>query len=234
MTIPITYLILLFVLVVLMPLNGILSAKKVKKFFTENPDSRKIFFKQTVIIQIVLTTLVLGAMLINQDSIDHVGLGFTNDVMLILGLLASSILGTSLIRFYLLKKNEHKIYREVERDIEVLFLFPRTEFEYRWSLATSFTVGICEEIIFRGFLYWQLAEWMPVLPAILLMNIIFGLVHYATGFRNAFLAFVLGVLLSIIFVYTNSLWVPILIHILIDVYAMTRGKRYFDLKSNAL
>lgn len=233
MSLPTTYLILLFVLIVLMPLNGILSAKKVKKFFAENPDSRKIFFKQTVIIQIILTALVLGAMVINQDSTDLVGLGFTKNLMLILALLASSILGSWLIRFYLFKKDKQKIFREIERDIAVSFLFPRTELEYRWSLATSFTVGICEEIIFRGFLYWQLAEWMPVLPSILLTNVIFGLVHYATGFRNAFLAFVLGVLLSIIFVYTNSLWVPILIHILIDVYAMTRGKRYFDLKSNA-
>ena len=215
-----------------MPLNGILSANKVEKFFSDIPDSRRIFFKQTMIIQIVLTVLLFGAMAINQDPISIIGLGFAYDWRLILSLLLLCFLGTWVIQIYIKRRNEASIVREIERDTAVLFLYPRTKVEYHWSLGVSLTVGICEEIIFRGFLYWQLAEWLPIIPAILLTNVIFGLVHYATGFRNASLAFVLGVLLSVIFIYTSSLWLPILIHILVDVYAMTRGKRYFDLKSN--
>lgn len=228
-----TYIILLFVLVILMPLNGILSANKVEKFFSEIPDSRRIFFKQTIIIQVVLTVLLFGAMAINQDPISTIGLGFAYDWRLILSLLLLCFLGTWVIQIYIKRRNEASILREVERDTAVLFLFPRTKVEYYWSLGVSLTVGICEEIIFRGFLYWQLAQWLPVIPAVFVTNTIFGLVHYATGFRNAMLAFALGVLLSLIFLYSGSLWIPIVLHTLIDVYAMTRGKRYYDLKSIA-
>ena len=222
------YFILLIILGVLLPLNGIVSIKQMRKFFSDNPNSKMLFYKQTIVIQIVITTLVFGAMAINQDSIDKIGLAFFKHPPQILGLLLTCLLGWWFVYIYMNHCEEHKIRREIERNAAVKFLLPDTKMQYRWSIGTSFAAGICEEIIFRGFLYWQLAQWLPVIPAILLTNIIFGLVHYGTGFKNAFLAFSLGVFLSVIFLYTESLWIPMMIHVLIDIYSMTQGKRYFD------
>ena len=117
---------------------------------------------------------------------------------------------------------------EIERDRAIKFLLPSTAEEYRWSIAVSFAAGICEEIVFRGFLYWQMVQWLPVIPAIIITNLIFGLCHFATGLKNASLAFGLGVLLSFLFLYTESLWWLMLIHVLIDIYSMTKGKRFFE------
>jgi len=42
---------------------------------------------------------------------------------------------------------------------------PRTHKQLRWGLATSVTAGICEEIVYRGFLIWVLSQHMPIYAA---------------------------------------------------------------------
>ncbi len=226
----VSYLIVLVILGVLLPLNGILSSKRIKKFFAENPNSRMIFYKQTIVIQLILSALVFGSMAFNGDSIDLIGLVFLKQGYLVISLLTACILGGWILRIYLLQLDKEKLKKDVEKDAAVIFLLPTKDEEYHWSIGTSFAAGICEEIVFRGFLYWQLTQVLPIVPAILISNIVFGLVHYATGSRNASLAFAFGVLLSIVFLLTGSLWIPMLIHVLIDIYSMTKGRLYFGLK----
>ena len=222
----ITYLLLLFILGILLPLNGIMSGKRIKKSLSDNPLGRMMFYQQTIGIQIILSVLVFVVMTINRDSFIEIGLSFLDQLLQVLGLLAACFLGWWLLWIY--RFDQQKIKREIERDAAVKFLLPSTYKEYRWSIGASLAAGISEEIVFRGFLYWQLAQILTVVPAILLTNFIFGLCHYGTGLKNAFLAFGLGVLLSGIFLYTESLWIPMMIHVLTDIYSMTKGKRYFD------
>ena len=222
----ITYLLLLFILGILFPINGIISGRRIKKFLSENPDGRMMFYQQTIVIQIVLSILVFAAMAFNRDSINEIGLSFLMQPLHVLGLLTVCFLGWWLLRVY--RFDRQKLRREIERNAAIKFLFPSTNKQYHWSIGTSFAAGISEEIVFRGFLYWQLAQLVPVVPAILLTNFVFGLCHYGTGLKNAFLAFGLGVLLSVIYWYTESLWIPMMIHVLTDIYSMTKGKQYFD------
>ena len=184
------------------------------------------FYQQTIVIQIVMTIIVLAAMNFQEDSIDLIGLSFLPHPVQTVGLVSSCLLGWYIIHKY--QFNHQKLKREIEKHAAIKFLFPITNREYFWSIGASFAAGICEEIVFRGFLYWQLAQFIALAPAILLTNLIFGLGHYATGFKNASIAFGLGILFSALFLLTNSLWIPILIHVLTDVYSMTKGKRYFD------
>lgn len=228
MDIPFTYLFLLIILAVFLPVNGILSGKKIKQFFTDHPGSRMFFFKQTTVLQTVMTILVLGAMAFNNDSIDVIGLGFIREPIYILSLIMTGLLGWWLEHLMVTRYSQDMLRRDAKKDAAVLFIFPRTDEELKWAIGVSWTVGVCEEILFRGFLYWQLVQWVDVIPALLMTNLLFGIVHYATGLKNATLAFGLGILFSLIFLYTGSLWLPILMHILIDIYAMTKGRRYFE------
>ena len=226
MSISITYLILLIIVGILLPINGVLSGKRIKQFLSQYPEGRLFFYKQTVVIQIILAFLVLGAMLFNNDSIDEIGLSFLKQAPMVISLQGICFLGWWLIRKY--RFDEEKLRQEVAKGEAVKFLLPSTDEEYRWSIAVSFAAGICEEIVFRGFLYWQLSQLLTVIPAILLTNLIFGLCHYGTGIKNASLATGLGVLLSVIFLYTESLWLLMIIHVLTDILSMTKGKRYFE------
>ncbi len=226
MTTSITYLILLLVVGILLPINGILSGKRIRQFLNQYPEGRLFFYKQTVAIQIVLAMLVIAAMAFNKDALVEIGLSFFTQPLWVIGLLAICLLGWWLISKY--RFDEQKLRREVEKDKAVKFLLPSTDEEYRWSIGVSFAAGICEEIVFRGFLYWQLTQVLTVIPAILLTNFIFGLCHYGTGPKNASLAFGLGVILSVLFLYTDSLWILMVIHVLTDILSMTKGKRYFE------
>ncbi len=222
----ITYLLLLFIIGILLPINGVLSGKRIKAFLSESPDGLLMFFKQTVVIQIILAVLVIGALIFNGDSLNEIGLSFVFEPIAIIGLLLACVLGMFLLWHY--NFEPHKLKKEIEHNEAIRFLLPSNENEYRWSIGASFAAGICEEIVYRGFLYWMLIHFMHFIPAIFIANLIFGLCHYGTGFKNAFLAFSLGLLLSTIFLFTESLWVLMLIHVLIDIYSMTKGKRYFE------
>ena len=226
MTTSITYLLLLFILGILLPLNGVISGKRIKEFLSDTPNGRMMFYQQTIIIQFVLAILVFAAMAFNRDSINEIGLSFLRQPFQVVGLLAACFIGWWLLRIY--RFDRENLRQEIEKNAAIKFLLPSTDKEYHWSIGTSFAAGISEEIVFRGFLYWQLSQMLSVVPAILFANLIFGLCHYGTGFKNAFLAFGLGLLLSVIFLYLESLCIPMMIHVLTDIYSMTKGKRYFD------
>ena len=73
-----------------------------------------------------------------------------------------------------------------------------------------------EELLFRGFPLQVLTEGMGTWPAVIVMSAIFGLVHMNNpnstllGISNTIVA---GVLLSIAYVKTRSLWLPYGIHV---------------------
>ncbi len=77
-------------------------------------------------------------------------------------------------------------------------------------------VGIHEEVLFRGYLFQSLIEGVGKLPAVVLFSGLFGVAHMGNpnvtpfGIVNIILA---GVLLSLAYLQTRSLWLAIGIHI---------------------
>ncbi len=75
---------------------------------------------------------------------------------------------------------------------------------------------ICEEFIFRGFLFHRLSEKYSTTTGIILSSLIFALLHVSpVG------AFIFGVLMCWIYMKTQSLWIPIGIHFLNNAIAAT-------------
>jgi membrane protease YdiL (CAAX protease family) len=94
--------------------------------------------------------------------------------------------------------------------------------EYRELRAYTFmciTAGVCEEILFRGFMVTYFIDplqtgfhWMAaIFPAIL-----FSLAHYYQGYKAMLKIFLLSLLFALIFIYSKSLLIIIVIHFLID------------------
>jgi uncharacterized protein len=73
-----------------------------------------------------------------------------------------------------------------------------------------------EELLFRGYLFQTLMQWVTFLPALLIMSVLFGLAHsrnpHATVLStvNVLLA---GVMLSFAYLKTRSLWLPFGLHL---------------------
>jgi len=104
-------------------------------------------------------------------------------------------------------------------------IVPQTLTEYRWFVALSITAGICEELLYRGFLTWLLASYMPVVVAIIVVSVTFGLAHAYLGRRGIINAGVVGLFMSLIVLASGWLIPAMVIHALIDVSSAIVGYR---------
>lgn len=116
-------------------------------------------------------------------------------------------------------KSLGKKFREALGADNIQFLLPKTIGERVLFLFVAITAGVCEEIIFRGVTFYYLNH-LPFDLSIIIIGIIssilFGIVHLYQGFKGVILTAFLGGGLFCIFIFTGSLWIPILLHILID------------------
>ena len=94
---------------------------------------------------------------------------------------------------------------------------PRTERELKTFSLLSVTAGICEEIVYRGYLMWLLAGFANVWVAVLGSSLVFAACHLYQGWSGAIRVFVLGTVMAGLYLLTGSLWVPILLHAVVDL-----------------
>ena len=85
----------------------------------------------------------------------------------------------------------------------------------------SVTAGVCEEVVFRGFLTAYLMSWLgvPFWGAALLSSLGFGLAHMYQGPLGILKTGFVGYALALLYGLTGSLWAPILAHALMDLVA---------------
>jgi uncharacterized protein len=105
-------------------------------------------------------------------------------------------------------------------------VLPATRRERNWFFALAVTAGICEEVLYRGYVIWYLAAWAWLVDpahAFLLAaggsSIVFGLGHLYQGPRGAALTGFVGAFLAAIYWITRSLLAGVLIHAMMDVHA---------------
>lgn len=94
---------------------------------------------------------------------------------------------------------------------------PQSDAELKVFTGLSITAGIVEEIIFRGFALWYLASFMPITAAIILSSIAFGFGHSYQGANGILKTGIIGVVFGIIFVVSGSIWLPIILHMGLDL-----------------
>lgn len=87
----------------------------------------------------------------------------------------------------------------------------------RWRFhAVSVTAGVCEEILFRGFLLWYFSVWVGVWPAAILSSIVFGIGHVYLGVRQIPNTAAIGLVMAAFAILSGSLWPAMLLHAAID------------------
>ena len=107
---------------------------------------------------------------------------------------------------------------EIPSEIELLI--PQ-DFKGRilW-VVVSITAGFCEEVAFRGYLMTRIRlltksnSW--IVPTIV-SAVVFGVCHSYQGIAGFFLITIYGILFSLLYIRTGSLWPGIIAHFLQDV-----------------
>jgi membrane protease YdiL (CAAX protease family) len=133
--------------------------------------------------------------------------------------------GFTLIAFYVLAERRKALdddqallrLRHQMRNIERMM--PRSRDELRWFDRLAVTAGICEELLYRGYLLWYLTNWMAIVPAVLVASVVFGFGHAYQGPRGIAVTTVIGVFMSAIYLLTGSLVACMLIHAFTDLHA---------------
>ncbi len=108
------------------------------------------------------------------------------------------------------------------------FILPRTRPQLRWFYATSITAGICEELLYRGFLFWYLEPLVGSIGAWLLSSLLFGLAHAYQGISNIFRTGLLGLVMGLVYLLTESLLAPMVLHAVVDILA---GRAFFKVSA---
>ncbi|MVO99325.1 CPBP family intramembrane glutamic endopeptidase [Paenibacillus lutrae] len=97
--------------------------------------------------------------------------------------------------------------------------FPTTERQHKLFVWVSITVGITEEILYRGFLYnYGVEHWgLSSLASAVTVSLVFGLIHFSQGLAGIFSSFVFGAVMAWLYFITGSLLLPVILHILYDL-----------------
>jgi membrane protease YdiL (CAAX protease family) len=102
-------------------------------------------------------------------------------------------------------------------------MFPATPGELAWFRALAVTAGVCEELMFRGFLMGYCAHFVPWWAAALLSSVVFGIGHSYQGWRGMVQTGLVGFAMTIPVLLTGSLAIPVALHAAGDLYAGTLG-----------
>lgn len=94
---------------------------------------------------------------------------------------------------------------------------PQTTDEKHVFDLMGITAGITEEIIFRGYLIWAFSFVLPLWGAALAALCVFTLLHLYQGARQLPGIFMMGGLVTLVFVVSGSIWPAIALHIFVDV-----------------
>jgi membrane protease YdiL (CAAX protease family) len=98
-------------------------------------------------------------------------------------------------------------------------ILPRSTAERRWFVAVSVGAGVSEELVFRGFLFYYIATFLPEtgLPGlILLSSVVFGYCHIYQGWQGALLTGIIGLVFALLYAESGCLWLPMLVHAAVD------------------
>jgi len=116
--------------------------------------------------------------------------------------------------------NTPRNYRSADALKPLEFILPATMREREWFTFVCFTAGICEELLFRGFLlyYLHVFPWkLNLTVALVVASVIFGIQHLYQGIAGVMQSAFLGFLFGLLFLLTGNLLAPILLHTAADL-----------------
>ncbi len=184
---------------------------------TGSPGVRCRFYQTLVLSEWAPVLCLLGFWAARRRSWSRLLLAGSTPLRIGLGL-GSALLLIGLLRLqrrWLLARPE-RIERLRPNLLYAKPLLPHTPAEYRLFRLVSITAGVCEEVLFRGFLLWYLAVWTGPVAAVILSSLLFGAGHLYLGLNQTPKAALAGLVFATLAVASGSLWPAILLHAAID------------------
>jgi uncharacterized protein len=163
--------------------------------------------QQLVFFISILLATKLSMFIFEKKMVVDIGLRFNNRSLreIIIGLIIPFIILTSIFLTYIFLNFGHVVFI-TNNDVILNIIL---------SVPYYILVGFNEEILFRGFIFQKLMEGTGKYFAVLFFSVLFGFSHYFNPHIDEFSTFnivLAGILFSIAYIRTNSLWLPISMH----------------------
>lgn len=112
-----------------------------------------------------------------------------------------------------------RVRKQLEAQPGVRIILPTTPREARAFCGVAITAGICEEVLYRGYLLWYLLSLWPGRLAIAAAaaTLIFGVGHAYQGARGIVHTAIVGGIAMAVYLLTGSLLAPMLLHATLDL-----------------
>ena len=191
------------------------------------PEARSRQYRKTTVRQWSLALAAIAVWFHAGRSVEELGLGVPSGPRFWIGLVAAAALAITWRRMFLAAMNDEAGRERLMSQLNAVRpLLPSSVGELRYFTALSITAGICEEVLFRGYLIWYLAVYVGLPAASVLSGVAFGLGHLYQGRRQAVKIIFVGFVFVLFYIGTGTLWIPMALHALLDA---AQGRATFGL-----
>jgi membrane protease YdiL (CAAX protease family) len=191
--------------------------RMLKKQLNVDPKARSLFYRTQVLWEWSWVVVLAIIFMPLPDPLKWLGLTLPNPIGWLI--MAALLLGIGLST-WLLKRNPGAM-EAMQRSLEAsAILLPSTPNERKWYAFTAITAGICEELLYRGFLLHYLPATFPALDwllAAIVSGIIYGLSRAYQGFRGVSQTVLTGFSFAIVYYLSGSLIPAMVFHILAEL-----------------
>jgi membrane protease YdiL (CAAX protease family) len=104
------------------------------------------------------------------------------------------------------------------------FIIPKSRREVGLWALVSLHAGVCEELLYRGYLFALARAIAPDWVAAVAVTAAFGLAHLYQGAKGVVQTAVVGAILLLLAWASDSLWLPMATHALFDWHSGTLGR----------
>ena len=205
---------------ILLPIFAVFQSQPQLKDMTFDTQGKLQIYYGNSIFQWIGVGVILLVWWVNDRPFLDLGFGIPSIDPIALGLIVLFIVVYFLDTWSELRSEERlaKTRKKWLKDIPFL---PANWQELKHFFFVAITAGFCEEVIFRGFfiqyfLAWNQDNLMGTWLSIIIPAFLFAFGHIYQGHLAVLKTLLMAILLGWIFILTESLWIPIIIHFLVD------------------
>lgn len=175
-------------------------------------------YRWTMIQEWLLVAIALALIVAGGRTWKSVGLVLPSGMGLLWSIVVLALVSAFLFVQHRGATGSDRARASVARQLAHLRWFlPSSSSELASFRALSLTAGVCEEILFRGYLMALLLPFAGTLGAVVISSVLFGLAHAYQGMVGTVKSGIVGAVMAGIYVLTGSLLAPIIVHALVDI-----------------
>lgn len=187
-------------------------------------DKKKFYFANGGVLWIgVLIVVVLWV--IAQRPFMNLGLRWPETDILVW-----SLTGLFIISYIIETISELRREGSEDEIIKSAPFLPKDWSEFSSYLFLAFSAGICEEVVYRGFMvnYLMSVFENPIIGfnmAVIFPAVVFGIVHMYQGMKSVLKISIMSLLFSTIYIFSQSLLIVVILHSAVDIVGGYIGMR---------